>query len=96
MISMADDNPLTKELDDLHKQAKGARRMLEPEWFLCLSYFQGKQWLKWANGQLQQPVEVERRAGSLSPLRTPTFPGPAPAAGTAEEPDRRRAALRRG
>jgi hypothetical protein len=32
-------DPVTKELDDLHLQARAARRMLEPGWFMDLAYF---------------------------------------------------------
>lgn len=51
---MANDSR-TKDLDDLHKQAKAARRMLEPGWFLDLAFFQGSQWLSWAGDRLHKP-----------------------------------------
>jgi hypothetical protein len=47
---------ITKDLDDLLKQAKAARRLLEPGWFLDLGFFQGQQWLSWAGDRLHKPV----------------------------------------
>jgi hypothetical protein len=49
------DPELTKKLDDLHTQAKSARRLLEPEWFMDLAMYQGQHWLMWANGTLHKP-----------------------------------------
>jgi len=45
---MAETDPVTKDLDDLFKQARSAKRLLEPGWFLDLAFFQGQQWVSWA------------------------------------------------
>lgn len=49
------DNSTVRDLDELWKQARAARRLLEPEWFMCLSYFQGSQWLQWSGNYLHKP-----------------------------------------
>src|SRR6185312_8327743 len=46
---------ITGDLDELHKQARAARRLLEPEWFMDLAFFQGRQWVAWAGDKLHQP-----------------------------------------
>jgi hypothetical protein len=48
-------DPVTRDLDELHKQARAARRLLEPEWFMCLGFFQGAQWISWAGDRLHKP-----------------------------------------
>jgi hypothetical protein len=53
---MADTNPITKDLDNLWKEARSARRLLEPAWFLDLAFFQGAQWLSWAGDRLHKPT----------------------------------------
>ena len=58
LSSLADksDKATTDQLDELYKQARAARRLLEPEWLMCHAFFQNRQWLKWAGDRLQQPV----------------------------------------
>lgn len=46
---------ITGDLDDLHKQARAARRLLEPEWLMDLAFFQNRQWVSWAGDKLHQP-----------------------------------------
>src|SRR5581483_3113933 len=46
---------ITGDLDELHKQARAAKRLLEPEWFMDLAFFQNRQWLSWAGDKLHQP-----------------------------------------
>jgi hypothetical protein len=48
-------DPLAKELDDLRQKARGARRLLEPGWFMDLAFFQGNQWLVWSGDRLRKP-----------------------------------------
>jgi len=46
---------LTGWLDERYRQAKSARRLLEPQWFMSLAYFQNKQWLSFAGDRLIEP-----------------------------------------
>jgi hypothetical protein len=50
------DSSITKELDELHIQAKRARRGLEPEWLMNLAMFQGKQWMAFGATGLYEPT----------------------------------------
>jgi len=52
---------ITKDLDELHKQARSARRLFEPDWFMNLSYFQGRQWVRWNGNQLHIPQLAPNR-----------------------------------
>jgi hypothetical protein len=58
---MAETDPVTKDLDDLFKQARSAKRLLEPGWFLDLAFFQGQQWVSWAGDRLHKPVLAGNR-----------------------------------
>ena len=46
---------ITGKLDEKYRQAKQARRMLEPTWFLALAFFQNRQWLGYAGDRLIEP-----------------------------------------
>lgn len=45
-----------KDLDEILRKAKSARRKLEPEWYMCLAYYQGRQWVAFEQGRLFQPT----------------------------------------
>ena len=43
------------KLDEKYRQAKSARRLLEPQWFMSLAFFQNKQWLAFMGDRLVEP-----------------------------------------
>jgi hypothetical protein len=48
-------DPITGKLDEKYRQAKSARRLLEPQWFMSLAFFQNRQWLAFAGDRLIEP-----------------------------------------
>jgi hypothetical protein len=49
------DNSIVKDLDEKYKQAKSNRRLLEPQWYMSLAFFQNRQWLAFAGDRLVEP-----------------------------------------
>jgi hypothetical protein len=49
------------DLDDLWKKARAARAKLEPEWFMCLAFYAGNQWVAWDGKQLFKPPMPKNR-----------------------------------
>jgi hypothetical protein len=54
-------DPITKELDDLHRQAKTAKRLFEPNWLMDLAYYENRQWMAFAGDRLQEPQLAANR-----------------------------------
>ena len=55
-VSASNNNsPVTGKLDEKYRQAKAARRLLEPQWFMSLAFFQNRQWLAFAGDRLIEP-----------------------------------------
>lgn len=44
-----------QDLKDTFRKAKAGRDRLEPEWFLCVAFYFGEQWLWWNKGRLDRP-----------------------------------------
>ena len=44
-----------KELEELLRQGKSARRRYDAAWFLNLAYYQGEQWVAWDGSNLYRP-----------------------------------------
>jgi hypothetical protein len=49
----------TAKLDEKYRQAKSARRLLEPQWFMSLAFFQNKQWYAFLGDRLVEPRGVD-------------------------------------
>ena len=43
------------KLDEKYRQSKAARRLLEPQWFMSLAFFQNKHWLAFMGDRLVEP-----------------------------------------
>jgi len=52
-------NTLTGKLDEKYRQAKSARRLLEPQWFMSLAFFQNRQWLAYMGNRLVEPAGLD-------------------------------------
>lgn len=48
--------PDVKEMEDLLATARSHRRRFEPVWFMNVAYYEGQQWLMWANNRLVEPT----------------------------------------
>src|SRR5215831_573678 len=49
------DQDVTRDLDEKYRQAKASRRMLQPQWFMSLAFYQNRQWLAFAGDRLIEP-----------------------------------------
>lgn len=49
------ENSSLQELDDLLRRVRSSRRRFEPEWYLNVSYYHGKQWVRWNRGRINEP-----------------------------------------
>jgi hypothetical protein len=51
----------TTELDEFQRTSRSVRRKFEPQWFLNIAYYNGKQWVFWDGNKIFEPVLHESR-----------------------------------